>query len=153
MNNELVERNERFFFLGLVSLALSLFLFPLAIYLLPQVWFGWNYRIPSFILSLNAYLQDSYGMEDSVVSWLIFYVIFGLGVLFAVLAYFAVTHFRVDIRKPMAEESIEEVKQRLKYNRKHQQNTMLLIIKLILIFLLVFVIGQIMQWAISVSPG
>lgn len=147
----MMERNDQFFLLGLISLAVSLFLFPLALYVLPQAWLGWTYHIPDFLLNFNDYLQDSFGITHEKASWVIFYLLFLLGLIFASVAYYAALHTRIDIKKPLPHETVNEAEVRLKQAKQNRREIFILVIKIFFISLLAFSIAEIVQWAISVS--
>lgn len=147
-----MERNDKFFLLSLVSLAASLFLFPLALYLLPQAWLGWNYHIPDFLLNFNDYLQASFGLTHEKASWAIFYLLFLSGLIFSGLAYYAAIHTRIDVKKSLPHESTNEAEVRLKQAKQNNREIFVLVIKIFFISLLVFSMAEIVQWAISVSP-
>jgi len=148
-----MEHNDKFFLLGLVSLAVSLFLFPLALYILPEAYFGWTYHVPDFILNFNEYLQDSFGMTRNSASWTVFYFIFLIAVVFANVAYFAAIRTRHDIKKQIPHEQIDEAAVRLKQANQNRRETIFLVIKLILIMVLVFSIAEVVQWVIAISPS
>jgi hypothetical protein len=149
----MMERNDKFFLLGLVSLAVSLFLFPLAIYILPQAYFGWTYHIPDFISNFNEYLQDAFGMTRRSASWTVFYSIFLMAIVFANIAYFAAMRTRHDIKKSIPHENVDEAVVRLRQANQNRRETIFLVVKLVLIMVLVFSIAEIVQWVVAMSPS
>lgn len=148
-----MEQNDRYFFLSLASLAVSLFLFPLALYLLPQAFLGWAYHTPDFILSMNDYLQASLGITHEAALTSIFYGVFFLALIFAGVAYFAATHTRQDLKKTIAHESVDERQVRLRQAKQNRQEMVFLLVKIVLILIVVFFIAEMVQWAVSISPA
>lgn len=148
----MMEQNDRYFFLSLASLAVSLFFFPLALYILPQAFFGWAYHTPDFILNMNEYFQGLFGITLEAATSVVFYCLFFLALIFAGIAYFAATHTRHDLKKTLTHETVDERQVRLKQAKQNRRQMIFLVIKIILILMLVFFVAEIVQWAISISP-
>src|SRR5690242_2113223 len=110
----MMERNDKFFLLSLASLAISLFLVPVALYILPHTWLGWSYHIPDFIQNFNDYLQDALGVTSDNASWFTFYLLLLIGLIFAGIAYYAAMHTRLDFKKELPPEQVNEAEIRLK---------------------------------------
>jgi hypothetical protein len=149
----MMERNDKFFLLGLVSLAASLFFFPLAIYLFPQAYFGWTYHIPNFLSNFNVYLQDVFGMTLRSASWTVFYIVFLTAVVFANIAYLSAVRTRHDIKRIIPYEHVDEAVVRLKQANQNRRETIFLVIKLFFIMMLVFSVAKIVQWVVTISPS
>lgn len=146
----MMEKNDRYFIMSLISLAASLFLLPLALYLLPNAWFGWSYHLPDFILSSNDWLQDNFSLNDQAASWVVFGVILVLSLLFAGLAYFAATRPNADMKHILTSTSEDDAA--VKPVKQDRRQLVFLIIKVAAIMILAYFIAQMMQWAIAVSP-
>ena len=145
-----MENNDKYFILGLVSLAVTLFLLPLALYILPAVWFGWTYHLPDFILSWSNGIQTSFGLAEKSAAWWLFGTMFIVSLLFAFLAYFTTT--RVNIKPKVVYQSGEN--DRTKKSAKYDpRETVFLVIKIIVIVGLVFFIAEMMQWVMALTPS
>lgn len=144
-------REDKFFLLSLLSLAVSLFLFPMAIYLLPQVWLGWIYHTPDFVLSFSDYIQTVFGVTQENAQWALVYVLLGLGSIFAGIAYYSARQVRVDHKKSLPHEHVNEARLRLNRAKKNRREMIFLALKLTVIVGLVVIISQVVQWAMTVS--
>ncbi len=145
-----MEREDKFFLLSLLSLAVSLFLFPLAIYLLPQVWLGWIYHTPDFVLSFSDYIQTVLGVTQEDAQWMFVYLLLGLGCAFACVAYFAARQVRIGHKKPLPHERVNVAKLRLKQAKENRREVVFLLLKLVIIIGLIVTISQIIQWAMTI---
>jgi hypothetical protein len=146
-------QNDRYFIIGLMALAVSLFLFPLSLYILPQVWFGWTYHIPDFILSLSNWLQDNLEFKEGEASWFIFYSFFFTACIFAGIAYVASARANANMKKNVVRLPFDDAEKRIKQVRQDRRDSTFLVIKMIGIGILVFVVAEIMQWAIAIAPS
>lgn len=116
-----MEREDKFFLLSLLSLAVTLFLFPLALYLLPQAWLGWIYHTPDFVTTLNDYIQTSLGATQEASQWVVVNVLFVLSVVFAFVAYYAARQVRIDHKKRLPQEAVDEARVRLKQAKQKRR--------------------------------
>ena len=146
-----MDREDKFFLLSLLSLAVSLFLFPLALYLLPQVWLGWVYHTPDFTTTFSEYIQISLGITQEAAQWVVVNILFIIGVIFACVAYYAGRQVRLDHKKRPRQESVDEAKVRLRQTKQGLRELMSLFVKIAVIVFLVMIISNIMQWAMAVA--
>ncbi len=146
-----MDREDKFFVLSLLSLAVSLFLFPLALYLLPQAWLGWVYHMPDFITAFSEYVQLSWGVSEDGALWVVVSILFFWGVIFSFIAYYAARQVRVDHKKKVPHESVNEAGVRLKQAKQNRRAILSSLVKLAVIIFMVFVISDIMQWAMAVA--
>lgn len=147
----MMKKNDRYFIVSLFSLAVSLFLLPLLLYLLPGVWLGWNYHTPEFIINGNDWLQDNLGLSEQGASWWELGVLFLSSLVFSGLAYWSSTQFHEDI-KPMVNSLLTDDDERVKPLKQDRRELFFLVIKIVLIMMLVYLVANMMQWAIAVSP-
>jgi hypothetical protein len=146
-----MDREDKFFFLSLISLAVSLFLFPLALYLLPKVWLGWVYHTPDFTVMFGEYFQASWGMPQETAQWLVVNIFFVLGAISAWVAYYAARQVRIDHKKHLPQEKVDEAQVRLKQTKQGLREIMLLLVKLAVIVFLVVIISNIVQWGMGAA--
>ncbi|MCH9762730.1 MAG: hypothetical protein K0U24_00620 [Gammaproteobacteria bacterium] len=164
-----MKREDQLFFLGLVSLVLSLFLFPFGAYLFPAVWLGWEYHIPSFVLHASAWIQATFNMPYLDAFRWFFRLTFVFGILFAVIAYFISHH--ITKLKTEAEAEAERL-EHAEYEehaapddlnieitrdisgkpQESTKDTVLFFIKMVVILTLVFIVSDMIEWAISFTP-
>lgn len=145
-----MDREDKFFLISLFSLALSLFLFPLALYLLPQVWLGWMYHTPDFAASFSNYFQASWGVTQEAARWIVINIFFVCGALCASVAYYAARQVRIDHRKRPAHEAVDEAEVRLKRAKPGLRELMSLFVKLAVIVFLVVIVSNLVQFSVGV---
>jgi hypothetical protein len=150
-------QEDKLFFLGLLSLIFSLFLFPFAVYLFPAVWLGWDYLSPDFVVDISLWIQTTFNLTYAMAFHWFFRSILFLAIFFGAVAYFLArrtTHLQRTLEAmeqgetPDASESepLENIKEGASDSFKF-------FLKMVVIISLVFVVGNIMQWAISISQG
>lgn len=146
-----MDREDKFFLLSLLSLAVSLFLFPLALYLLPQVWLGWIYHTPDFTGALSEYFQSSFGVTQEAAQWVVINLLFIFGIVSATVAYYAARQVRIDHKKRPGHEAVDEAVVRLKQTKHGLREVMTLLVKIAIIVFIVVIISNIMQWGMTVA--
>ncbi|OGV46453.1 MAG: hypothetical protein A3F46_07730 [Legionellales bacterium RIFCSPHIGHO2_12_FULL_42_9] len=146
-------KDDKYFIVGLLSLALSLFLMPLSLFLLPQACFGWNYHIPDFVINWNNWLQDAFALSEQDAEWWVVGGLFVLSLVFAGIAYYTSTRPQYQIKPKLTSEHLPMDNHHLKPVRQDRRETVFLVIKIVVIMMLVYLIAQLMQWAIAVSPA
>ena len=144
-----MKRDEQLFFIGLVALVLSLFLFPFVAYLFPAVWLGWEYKLPDFVLNSALWIESTFHTTYAMGLEWFFRLTFLAAVFFGVIAYFMAHH--ISQKKP---DDVEEAESRtvIKISQKTKSNskeTVLLFLKMAVILMLVFIVSDVIQWAIS----
>lgn len=152
-----MKKEDKLFFLGLLTLTLSLFLIPFGFYLLPAAWFGWQYSVPEFILNFTLWMQVTF---HTTYGWAFVWVarlIFLPGIFFGIVAY-SIAH-RLNKMKLEVDEhahmSVEEEELAYKTSEKLKEETkdsLMLLLKIAGIAALIFVIANAMQMVISVTP-
>ncbi len=147
-----MKREDQLFLLGLVSLLLSLFLFPFVVYLFPAVWLGWEYRIPDFVVNISLWIQLVFHTTyDKAFLWF-FRLSFFSAIGFGVIAY-KISH---RISQLQAEINKEEDEKALTFSMKVKESgsdSVIFFLKMVVIIGLVFVVSDMIQWAISFSSN
>lgn len=146
MDRARTQRNEMYYMIGIICLCVSLGLFALSLYILPNLAFGWRYEMPEFVSMWRALLQERYHFGEKASEWLIFFVFFFPAILFAIVA----DIFSNRIEKQWNRTDSGNSSQAMKSTRDGESNR--LIIKIIGIIILVFITAQFFQWMISTSP-
>lgn len=87
MEQDRYQKNHKLFILGMLSLVISLGLFAFAVYILPNLLFGWVYDVPSFVTYLKGWLQSTHNFTDPSAGRFIFLCVFLAALIFAFIAY------------------------------------------------------------------
>lgn len=95
--------------------------------------------------------QTSLGATQEASQWVVVNVLFVLSVVFAFVAYYAARQVRIDHKKRLPQEAVDEARVRLKQAKQKRREIVSLVIKLTVIIFVVFVISNIMQWAMTVA--
>lgn len=147
MDRESLQRNEVYYIIGIVSLCISLGLFALSFYILPNLAFGWRYELPEFVPVWINLLQESYHLSEKASAWVIFLGLFLPALLLVIIA---------DILSNRVENRIyhlEEERPTQKRAPVQHTESSRLILKILGIIILVFVAAQFFQWIISTMPA
>ena len=89
MEQDRFQKNHTVFIIGMISLVISLILLALCLYLLPNLLFGWQYDVPTFVPYINEWLISTYNFTDSSASKILFFILVGLSLVFIAIAYFS----------------------------------------------------------------
>jgi hypothetical protein len=150
MENDRFQVNHKLYFVGLISLVLSLSLFAFSFYIMPNLLFGWFYDTPSFIIQLVSWLQYQHDFSSSSASRTIFFVFFILGCFFALLAYIASNRIDNEIFKDVLEGETEpETEKTVKSSRG---DGFRLTLKIILMVIGVVIVSMLFEWLIYTPP-
>ena len=150
----MMKQEDVMYVVGLMLLAMGMLLLPLSLYILPAVWLDWVYHVPSFILSAKDYLMDHLNLTEKSSYWLIFYTFFGFAITFLAVAIYLSYCIDVMLASPEVKKSerLQEIEGSMhvfKKTPKDRRESMLLVVKLIVIMVLVFMIADMMQWAVT----
>lgn len=148
MEQDRYQANTKLFIIGMVSLVLSLTLFALSFYVMPNLLFGWFYNTPAFINELVAWLQYQHNFSGPAAAKIVFFSLLILGCFFAIIA--DITSNRIDNKIFKEELKLNEELDRK--SRTRDNDTMQLIIKILLIAFLVFIAAGLLQWLIYTPP-
>ena len=144
-----MDKNDKYFLVGLISLAITLFLLPFACYLLPSVLFGWTYHIPDFVFAWTDTLQDMFSLNSQQASWAVWGIFFVSAAFFAVIAY--VTSTKIKDEKPKISVRLSTDADEVMPVKKDTRENLFLAIKIIAIIVLMFLLAQGLQWVMSSS--
>ncbi len=151
--------DDKMFFIGLLSLLCSLFLFPFAVYLFPAVWLGWEYQVPSFVVDTSIWIQTAFDVSYIVGFRWFFRIILVLAVGFGVVAYLIAHHISQmqaaeEKNKEMMEGKREEVRPKLSTKAKQtSKESFRFFLKMVVIISLVFIVSDMIQWAVSLPTA
>ncbi len=143
MEQDRYQKNHVLYIIGLLSLVASLSLLAFTLYILPYLVFGWRYDAPGFIHLWKELLRVRYHFSPSVASQIIGVPFFLLTLLFAFIANFASN--RMDNEIYSTELTIENKEQNTK---KSPNESIALVLKILLIIVLVFVGAELFHWLI-----
>ena len=150
----MMKQEDVMYVVGLMLLAMGMLMLPMSLYILSSVCLNWTYHLPDFILSLKDYLVDHFNLTEISSFWLIFYIFFGFAVLFLTSAIYL--SYCIDlmlaspaVKKPEPLQEIERSMHVVKKTLKDRRESLLLVVKLTFIIFLVFMIANMMQWAVT----
>jgi len=147
-----ITQNDVYFILSLICLGLSVFFLPLTMYLFPAACFGWVYHLPNFAYSLHDWFQAVLGIDENSASWVVVYLFFLLFVLFSGCTYYFSVKAKEGLKQASTVALGDEHALRSFRDKQERRETLLLVIKMILIISLVFVIAELVHYAISITP-
>lgn len=143
MEPDRFQHNQKMYIIGLTSLLISMMLFGLGAFILPRVVFGIAYNIPAFIFDWTNLIQVVYGLSEKAAGWIILLVVFLAGFFFSIVTY-VVSH-RIDSEIYHIEpEPVTEKKP-----AKEIRETVLLVIKVLIIIAVIFLATKLFLWMIS----
>lgn len=115
-----MKRDDQYFFIGLISFVIALFLVPLSCYLVPAAFFNYTYQLPGFIVAWAIRIQATFDINfaQSLV-WLV-RLFFIPGFFFGALAYFTANRLtrNIEIYKYLHEKDDEASVLKLKQERR-----------------------------------
>jgi hypothetical protein len=123
-------------------------------YLFPAVWLGWEYRMPDFVLNASLWIESTFHLTYALAFLWFFRLVFLSAVMFGAIAYMISHH----ISKLQAETDLteEEIKSTSTVSIKAKQSSkegVLFFLKMVVIMTLVFIVSDVIQWAISLSSA
>ena len=145
------KQNDVYFILSLLSLGLSAFFLLLALYILPAVWLGWIYPLSNFIYSLNDWIEYIFIISDTAASWVMVDLFFILFLFFSCCTYFYSYKAKNDLHRAALHVSDDEQALLSYRDKQERRDTVLSIIKMVLIIGLVFIVARIMHYTISLT--
>lgn len=134
---------------GLFCLIASIGLFACSLFLLPYLFFGWQYNVPELVISFSALLQDKYTLSNNAVAWVICFALDFPAVILFVIA---------DVLSNRIDKEIYGIQHSRSSVASEQENISLqstppvesgkLIVKIVLLILIVFIVAQFFHWVI-----
>ncbi len=145
MEPDRYQHSPKVYIIGMVCMIVSMGLFGLGAYILPNVIFGLIYSIPDFIFDWTNLVQIAYGLNEKKAGWLVLAIIFLLGFLASIVTYAVSNRLDNEIYDIQTDKTDDEdISEKWK-------DTGPLILKIIFILVLVFTIAKLFQWAISIG--
>jgi hypothetical protein len=152
-----MKHEDRLFILGLMSLICSLFLFPFVAYLFPAVWLDWKYHMPEFVIDTVLLLQDTFQITYALALRWVLRLSFLSAIIFGVIAYVIshrISQLQQEENESIGTQAIMRKPSRIeKLKKQNNQESVLFFLKLVVIFMLVFIVSDMIQWAISFSSS
>ena len=140
-----MKREDRLFLMGLVALVCSLFLFPFVAYLFPAVWLGWKYSMPNFVLDTTLWIEVTFNTTYTMALL--------AAVFFGVTAYLIAHHMsQLQAKLDSTEEAPQMARSVSTQAKQNSKEGVLFFLKMVVIIALVFIVSDVIQWAISFSP-
>ncbi len=147
-----MKREDQLFFIGLLSLLISLFLFPFVAYLFPVVWLGFEYRMPDFVLDIVLWIEGAFHLNYSLALRWFFRCIFLAAALFGFVAYRIAHHISVlQAEADLTETEMKAVEKISVKAKQSSKESVRFFLKMVVILSLVFIVSDVIQWAISLS--
>ncbi len=69
MEPDRYQKHHAAYVIGLFCLLASIGLFALSLFLMPYLFFDWQYNVPDYVVYLNAKLQENYMLTQRTVAW------------------------------------------------------------------------------------
>lgn len=135
---------------GLFCLFASIGLFAFSLFLLPYLFFDWQYSVPDFIIAFSARLQDKYTLSQSGVAWAICFALDFPAVILFVIA--DVLSNRIDkqiygIQNSRSDPRDDQEGAAAKQSSSAESRK--LIFKIVLLILITFIVAQFFHVVIS----
>ena len=148
----MITQNDFYFILSLICMGCSAFFLPMALYIMPAAWLGWVYQIPDFVFAINSWAQSVFNVDENVASWIVVDLFFILFLLFSAASYYFSVKANEGFHKASQETSVNEDALRSYREKQEQRETIMLVVKMILIIGLVFVVAELVHNAITFKP-
>lgn len=131
---------------GLFCLITSIGLFAFSLFLLPYLFFNWQYNVPEFVTDFSALLQDKYSLSNSAVGWVICFALdFPAVILFAIAD---VLSNRID-KEIYGIQNSRNSTPNTQASQPTEQESGKLVFKIVMLILIIFIVAQFFHWVIS----
>ena len=145
MEPDRFQHNPKVYIIGLLCMIISMALFGLGAYALPNLAFGLNYSIPSIIYNWMSWIHIAYDLTEKQAGWLVLLVIFILGFVASIVTY-AISN-RIETEMYSIEPAREEVHQKSKQWREVGP----LVLKISFILAIIFISAKLFQWVLTIQ--
>ena len=136
---------------GLFCMITSIGLFAFSLFLLPYLFFGWQYSVPNFITDFSAFLQDKHTLSNSAVAWVMCLALDLPAVILFVIA--DVLSNRIDKEIYGISNSSSNRTRTNEQNDadklKAQEGSGILVVKIGFLILIIFIVAQFFHWVIT----
>jgi hypothetical protein len=141
------QHNHKLFITSMICLVLSLSLFVFSFYILPNFIWDWDYDIPEFLYTWQAWFVDHYNFSDRGAKIIVFLICFIPALITGFISY--LTSNRIDNevlglvpeRLPGENEPSHEIKETFSFT-----------VRLIFIIILVLVVLFFVEWLLATPP-
>jgi hypothetical protein len=137
---------------GLFCLFASIGLFAFSLFLLPYLFFDWQYNVPDFVITFSTKLHEKYALSSSGVAWAICFALDFPAVILFVIA--DVLSNRIDnqiygIQSQQATSLDNQDRSAVKQSSNTESRK--LIFKIVLLILIIFIVSQFFHVVISTN--
>ena len=135
---------------GLFCLIASIGLFAFSLFLLPYLFFGWQYSVPEFITDFSAFLQDKHALSNNAIAWVICFILDFPAVILFIIADVLSNRIDKEIYGISNSRSSKlNGEENIPVSPMPQEGSTKLIIKLGLLILIIFIVAQFFHWVIT----
>lgn len=136
---------------GVICLFVSIGLFALSLYLLPYLFFSWQYKVPAIVTNFSAILQDKYAVSSSGVAWVICFVLDFLALILFVIADVLSNRIDKQIYGNQGSEPIHIRTVQPMTKDVTEVDSKRLVVKIGLLIIIIFIVAQFFHWVISTN--
>ena len=136
-----MKRDDQYFFVGLISFLMALFLIPCGVFIIPAAFLGVVYYIPPFITGCSSFVQSFFYLDYMGSLRFIARICFLSGLFCAVLAYFTSGKLsrNIKIEEYIHEKDDPAELQRIKDDRRE---FLIMLLKYFVIFIGVIIVTR-----------
>ncbi len=145
MEPDRYQQNHIGYIISLVSLLISMTLFGIAAYIFPHIAFGWFYNVSIYIITWINLIHVAYNITEYAAGWYVMLIFILLAFIFAGITYITSDRIESEIYQ-IEREPVEERK-----NARETRETVLLVLKTLVIIAIVYGIVTMLHWAISTN--
>lgn len=143
MEPDRYQQNHFAYISGLICLLTSIGLFAFSLFLLPYLFFNWQYNVPAFVIDFSTALQDHYSLSSSGVAWAICFLLNFPAVILFIIA--DVLSNRIDKKIY----GIQPARNASQPKETKMVESSKLVIKIVLLILIIFIVAQFFHVVIS----
>lgn len=150
MEPDRYQQNHVAYISGLICLLSSIGLFAFSLFLLPYLFFDWQYKVPGFVIHFTIMLQENYALSQSGVAWATCFALDFPAVILFVVA--DIVSNRIDKQIYGLANSKPTTRNNADNASSQEETSGWLIVKIILIILVVFIVARFFNATISNNP-
>lgn len=136
---------------GVICLFVSIGLFAFSLYLLPYLFFSWQYSVPAIVTNFSAILQDKYAVSTSGLAWVICFVLDFPALILFVIADVLSNRIDTQIYRNQGSELIHVRAVQPVIKDATEVDSKRLVVKIVLLIIIIFIIAQFFHWVISTN--
>ncbi len=146
MEPDRYQQNKKLFVLGIVCLLLSLTLFAFGFYILPFLFWKWNYNVPDFVIEWLEWLEEGYGFTHRSASWLLLSLFLLPATICVLISDWVSNHIDNQIYSQQIKIHTKSIEL-----RKDTQETLKFSVKVLLLLILVLLVVSFVNWLITLT--